>query len=343
MIADWHSHLISTGANIDAEQVRDFGAPDRELRACAEGTVVCDLSHFGLMQFSGEDAQSFLQGQLTNDVKRVSGSVGQYTAYCTPKGRMLASMLLFMDHDGYKLQLPQALLPGVLKRLSMYILRAKVKAADASEDSVRLGLAGSRAAEALAELGEIPSATLDAVHADGIDIIRLGEQRFELFAAPDRAVRIWEALRRTATPVGAACWQWLEIRAGVPIVLPETQEAFVPQMVNLERIGGVSFKKGCYPGQEIVARTHYLGKLKRRMYLAHVDSEQAPAPATPIFSPDLEGQASGDVVVSAAAPQGGYDLLAVMQISSREQGEAHLGHPDGPLLEWLPLPYPLDD
>lgn len=343
MIANWRNHLISSGANIDADQVRDFGAPDRELRMCAEGTVLCDLSHFGLMQFSGEDAQSFLQGQLTNDVKRVSGSVGQYTAYCTPKGRMLASMLLFMDETGYQLQLPQSLLPAVLKRLSMYILRAKVKATDASENAIRLGLAGVGAAEALAELAEIPAANLELTHANGIIVIRLGEQRFELLVAPDQAVRVWESLRRTATPVGAHGWQWLEIRAGVPIVLPETQEAFVPQMVNLERIGGVSFKKGCYPGQEIVARMHYLGKLKRRMYLAHVDSQQPPTPAMPIYSPDLEGQASGDVVVSARAPQGGFDLLAVMQISSRENGAAHLAQPDGPPLEWLPLPYAIDD
>lgn len=343
MIANWRSHLISSGAHVDAEQVRDFGAPDEEMRACASGTIVCDLSHFGVMQFSGNDAQSFLQGQLTNDVKRVSGSVGQYTAYCTPKGRMLASMLLFMDDDGYQLQLPQTLLPAVLKRLSMYILRARVKASDASEASVRLGLAGPDAAALVAEHGEVPAQTLQIEGSAALRVMRLGEQRFELFVEPDRAVQVWESLRRKAVPVGAAGWQWLEIRAGVPIVLPETQEAFVPQMVNLERIDGVSFKKGCYPGQEIVARTHYLGKLKRRMYLAHVAGDALPTPATPIFSPDLEGQASGEIVVSAPAPDGGFDVLAVMQISSQEQGEAHLAEPNGPRLEWLPLPYALND
>lgn len=255
---------------------------------------------------------------------------------------MLAGMLLWLDAHGYNLQLPAEILPGVLKRLSMFILRAKVKAEDVSDASVRIGLNGAGAETLLAELGGVPEQIFGSSPFAGGSIIRLGPQRFELILDPGQAIELWQRLSQAATPVGAPCWQWLEIRAGVPIVLPQTQEAFVPQMVNFELIGGVSFKKGCYPGQEIVARTHYLGKLKRRMYHAHVESAAAPLPGDSIYSPDMGEQASGEVVISAPAPGGGFDLLAVVQITSAEAGEARLLQPDGPKLDFLPLPYTLN-
>ena len=136
-------------------------------------------------------------------------------------------------------------------------------------------------------------------------------------------------------------WDWLEIRAGIPVITAATQEAFVPQMVNLELLGGVSFQKGCYPGQEIVARSQYLGKLKRRMYLAHTDRDVAPGAGTQLYSRDLDGQPSGMVVSAAPAPGGGFDLLAVIQTTSADVHPIHLGTPDGPVLALEPLPYPV--
>lgn len=342
MHAAWKQQLIQAGARLEGDRVSDFGEPAEELNTCATSTTICDLSHLGVMRFAGDDAQTFLQSQLSNDVKRASASLGQYTSYCTPKGRMLASMLLWLDNQGYNLQLPVEILPGVLKRLSMFILRAKVKAENASDASIRIGLNGPAAEEMLQALGAVPEALLGSAHWATGTVIRLGEQRFELALNPARAAEVWQRFSQTARSVGAACWQWLEISAGVPSVWTKTQEAFVPQMANLELIGGVSFKKGCYPGQEIVARTQYLGKLKRRMYRAHVDGLTPPAPGDPVFSPDTDGQASGEVVVSAPAPSGGFDLLAVIQIASAEAGEVHLFAPDGPKLEFLPLPYSFD-
>lgn len=342
MHAAWQQHLIHIGARLEGERVVDFGDPQAELQACASETIVCDLSHFGVMRFAGEDAQTFLQGQLSNDVKRVSASLGQYTSYCTPKGRMLASMLLWFDGHGYNLQLPAEILPGVLKRLSMFILRAKVKAENTSDASIRVGLNGPAAQRLLAEFATIPETPLGVAQFSGGSVIRLAAERFELVLEPEHAADIWNALSRAAKPVGANCWQWLEIRSGVPIVLQKTQEAFVPQMVNFELIGGVNFKKGCYPGQEIVARTQYLGKLKRRMYHAYVQTDTPPLPGDSLYSPDTDGQASGEVVVSAPAPAGGFDLLAVIQIASATAGEVHLLQSDGPQLQFLPLPYAID-
>jgi folate-binding protein YgfZ len=133
----------------------------------------------------------------------------------------------------------------------------------------------------------------------------------------------------------------LEIRAGIPVVTPTTQEAFVPQMVNLDLIGGVSFEKGCYPGQEIVARMHYRGTLKQRMYLAHVAGTDSPQAGDKLYSPAFGAQASGTIVNAARSPEGGHDLLASIQIASAAKGEVHLKSPDGPALQLLPLPYPV--
>jgi len=140
-------------------------------------------------------------------------------------------------------------------------------------------------------------------------------------------------------PTGPQAWTWLDIAAGVPRIDAATSEQFVPQMVNLELLSGVDFKKGCYPGQEIVARMHYLGRLKQRMYRAHAES--AVTPGTPIFAPDLPGQPTGAVIASAVAPAGGYDLIAVLQMSSAAGGVLHLGSATGPTLQLLPLPYAL--
>ena len=136
-------------------------------------------------------------------------------------------------------------------------------------------------------------------------------------------------------------WDWLDIRAGIPVVGPATQEAFVPQMANLDLIGGVSFTKGCYPGQEIVARMHYRGTLKQRMYLANVGGTQLPQPGDKLFSPEFGEQACGTIVNGAPSPEGGQDVLAVIQIASAEKGAVHWKSPNGPALKFMQLPYPL--
>jgi hypothetical protein len=145
--------------------------------------------------------------------------------------------------------------------------------------------------------------------------------------------------------VGATVWSLLGIRAGVPQVYGATTEAFVPQMINLHSIEGVSFRKGCYTGQEVVARMQYLGKLKRRMFLAHVDGSVAPKAGDELFSRETEsGQGTGKVVDAQPAPQGGYDLLAVIHIAAVEAGSAiQLQDQNGPLLQFQPLPYTVDE
>jgi hypothetical protein len=168
-------------------------------------------------------------------------------------------------------------------------------------------------------------------------VLCLGEQRYDLFVAPDAAPAVWNQLAASHRPVGAPAWDWLLIDAGIPAVVPATQDQFVPQMANMEVLGGVSFNKGCYPGQEIVARSQYLGKVKRRLFLAHLDAESRAG--AELYSPDLPDQSTGHIANIAPAPGGGWDVLAVLHASSVEAGEVHVGGRDGPRLAFRPLPY----
>jgi folate-binding protein YgfZ len=238
--------------------------------------------------------------------------------------------------------LPLSVLATIQKKLSMYVLRAKVKIENVSDGIVCLGLSGANAANLLQkQFSALPQNPLEVTHHDDTSLIRLGADRFQINTTAQQATALWQKLSPAARPVGSPCWDWLNIRAGVPFILPQTQEAFVPQMANLDLTGAVNFKKGCYPGQEIVARMQYLGKNKRRMYLAHVVSEIAPQAGDELFSMEMEGQSCGIVVNAQTAPGGGFDLLAVVQIASHDAFPVHLGALDGARLQFQPLPYPI--
>lgn len=342
MIDSWKTFLQSQGAAIEAGTVLHYGGPAAERAAATDGTIVADLSQLGVIAFRGEDTATFLQGQLTNDVRALHADSAQWSGYCSPKGRLLGNFLAWRQGEDYCLQLSGDILPGVLKRLSMFILRAKVQGRDASNENVRLVVAGKQALEAVtAAMGAAPEAAMRSVAGEAGQVIRLGDDKFVLSIAPERAAAAWQVLRQSATPVGAPVWDWLRLNAGIPMIVAATQEQFVPQMVNLEVIGGVSFQKGCYQGQEIVARSQYLGKLKRRMFLAHVDAEAAAG--DPLYSTDMGGQATGTVVNAAPAPTGGFDVLAVAQVESANTQTLHLKAADGAALTLKPLPYALPE
>jgi folate-binding protein YgfZ len=342
VIDSWKTFLQSQDAAIEDGSVLHYGDPAAERAAAMDGTIVADLSQLGVIALRGEDTATFLQGQLTNDVRTLHADGAQWSGYCSPKGRLLGNFLMWRQGEDYCLQLSGDILPGVLKRLSMFIMRAKVQGRDASDENVRLVVAGKQALAAVtAAMGTVPDTAMRAIAGEAGQVIRLGDDKFVLSIAPERAAAVWQTLRLSATPVGAPVWDWLRLNAGIPMIVAATQEQFVPQMVNLEVIGGVSFQKGCYPGQEIVARSQYLGKLKRRMFLAHVDAEAAPG--DPLYSPDMAGQATGTVVNAAPAPTGGFDVLAVAQVESATTQTLHLKAADGAALTLKPLPYSLPE
>lgn len=299
-----------------------------------------ELTRDSLIALTGDDAQSFLHAQFTSDVTGLAPGRSQYSGYCTPKGRLLASFLLWRTEHGFYLQLPSPLREAIQKQLSKFVLRSKVKIRDASREFTCYGVAGAQAEASLARMfGGVPRARHDVVHHDAGTLLRLPAGRFELVVPREQSPAVRELLAKDAQAASPEQWGWLDIHAGIPVITPATQEEFVPQMVNLDLIGGVSFTKGCYPGQEIVARMHYRGRLKQRMYLAHIDSEAAPQPGDKLYSEDLGEQSSGMIVNSAPAPGGGCDALAVIQVRSAEAGRVHWKALDGPALEFLPLPY----
>ena len=325
MNSEWSSFIASRRA---AET-----APD-----CA----LCDLSHLGLIRARGEEAAVFLQGQLTNDTRLIAPGRAQLSAWCSPKGRMLATFLAFQYGDDLYLQLGAERLGSVLNRLRLHVLRAKVELSDASADLARVGLAGDCAAAVLGD--PLPGDAFAVLRRGDLAIIRLpGDRaRFQV-VGPVPAVRaFWEEAERRAVHAAPAYWALLDIRAGVPTVFDETADAFVPQMTNLQLVDGVSFTKGCYTGQEVIARMQYLGKVKRRMYYVHIPSAEAPGPGTDLFATGSDsGQGGGKIVAAQPSPAGGVEALAVVEVASAERGEVRLGGPTGPVLEFRPLPYAL--
>ena len=342
MNQDWQNFLQQQFASLQDGVVQHFGDTTSELSTAQTCTVVCDLSQFALLRVSGEDAQGFLQNLFSSDLREVTTERAQYSSFSTAKGRMLATFLIWKAGDDYFLHLPASLCEPIRKKLSMYVLRSKVKISDASDEWVCLGLAGVEAWPLVEDcFASLPQDAMAVVHDNHGSVIRLDADRFLIAATAQQAMSLWHCLNDGARPAGSACWDWRNIRAGVPVILPATQEQFVPQMANLDLIGGISFKKGCYPGQEIVARMQYLGKLKRRMYLAHI--EGTAKAGDELYSEEMAGQACGMVVNAAAAPDGGSDLLAVVQISSHDGHPVHLGSQEGAQLEFQPLPYALPD
>ena len=292
---------------------------------------IAPLPHLGVIRVDGADAASFLQGQLTQDFVLLQDNQARLAAYLSPKGRMLASFIgLRRSSTELLLVCSRDLLPATLKRLSMFVLRAKARLTDASADFQCWGLAGdallSIAGSALPAWSKAEFGSASVVH-----LYPAESQPRALLVAPA------DAPAPTGPALAPGLWDWSEVRSGVATLTAPVVDAFVPQMLNYESIGGVNFKKGCYPGQEVVARSQFRGTLKRRTYLAHAPS--ALAVGAEVFAPEDAEQPVGTVVQAAAAPGGGVDALVALQIAAAS-GALHVG---GVALTLLPLPYALLD
>ena len=294
-----------------------------------------ELTHLGVIRATGEDAAAFLQGQLTQDVLGLGLSEARLAAFCNAKGRMQASFIVFKRSEQEILLLcSRDILPATLKRLSMFVMRAKARLTDASGEFRLLGLMGS-ATELIASCARFDWARVDIGTANAVFLPAAVDQTRALWCAP-----LAEPVPDLPT-IDLNTWHWLTVQSGIAMISQPIFEAFVPQMLNYESVGGVNFKKGCYPGQEIVARSQFRGTLKRRAYLVHTDSD--PAVGQEVFSAMDAEQPCGMVAACAPNPAGGFDAIVSMQTAAAGAGSGQLtlSSAAGPSLHLLPLPYKL--
>lgn len=305
----------------------------------ADPAFFCTLSHEGILAVRGPDANKFLQGQVTCNLNYLHDEHCSLGARCTPKGRMQSSFRIVQVSDGYLLAMAGDLLAAQLADLQKYAAFSKSKLGDESHAWVRFGLSGADGV--LRELGlDLPHEADSVTQANQLLALRLADGRAELWVPAEQAAALQTRLAGQLAEAPLNAWLLAQVRAGIGQVLGSTRELFIPQMLNLQALGGVSFKKGCYTGQEIVARMQYLGKLKRRLYRLSLADEQLPEPATALFSP-VHNSSVGEVVL-AARSDNGIELLAVLQEDAVQDGRIHLGTVEGPALSLLDLPYTLD-
>ncbi len=348
MSSEWYHYLGDTGVRIENGLVLPLSSPQEEAESAATETLFSPLTYLGVIRISGEDAATFLQNQFTSDIREVDESHSQLSAWCSPKGRVLACFRLFRREHEYYMLLPREMVGVTLERLRKYILISRVTLEDATARLTTIGIGGPAAEGLLTSLvGTPPSRPDEAFHHPEGTLLRIpgAQPRYLLVAEVAETAtmeRLWSALCSQARLVGSGCWRLLDIQAGLPSIYLQTAEAFLPQMINLEALGGLSFEKGCYPGQEVVARMQYLGKLKRRMYHVRTKSQFPLAPGDPICAIG-DSRTIGKVVDAQTGPDGNYEMLVVLEIATVAAGEEScLAEQPHIKLELLELPYQID-
>jgi len=339
MNTNWKSYLQQLNASFSENGDTVFADDPQTSETTPGRCQKMDLSYLGIIRITGDDKLTFLQGQLTNDMRNINNQQSQLGSYCTPKGRMLASFRLFGQDDSWYMVLPRPRLEAILKRLRMFVLMSKVSLEDVSDKFICCGFSGACVAQDLTI--DLPLIADEVKHAEGISFIRVDAQhpRYLAIGQFEDMHDTWQKLDN-AVPASTAFWRLYDIRSGIPTVYEETVEAFIPQMTNLQLLNGVSFTKGCYTGQEIVARMQYLGKLKRRMYPVTFNSTATPHSGDEIYSDTSQsGQGAGKLVDVVRVGDQQYEALAVIEIKNLEEGRLKLVDENGPVLQIIDPPY----
>lgn len=332
MNSAWIEFLASQGANVSQTL--------NEQQALT-GNLMTDLSNLAVITVSGAEAEKFLQGQFTNDVKQLSAVKAQRSAWCSAKGRVLNSFYLAKTSAGnYSLILPQDAVEALLKRLRMFVLRADVKFT-LEEDCALLGVIGEGSAVLLQTVfgSDVATQALSYSNTEDWQVLCTHESplRYLVYGKVELLKKLWlHAVAQRFIPSASSAWELLDILSGIPQITPELSNEFIPQMLNWEVLEGLSFKKGCYAGQEIIARTQYLGALKRRLFLVKFASTQLPALGENILVSE-DTQSVGKVVNVQLHPAGYALGLAVLQLSHAAATNLQLSN--GSKVECLPLPY----
>jgi len=322
----WHTFLQQQGATISREQHISFSESPGNYPHFEQQSTLTPLIHLGVIVFDGPDAKSFLQGQVTCDVQQLSPQQSALGARCNPKGRALTSFLLHeLNEQQLLMIMDHSLVEPTIQELSKYAAFFKVELNDASEQYSLVGLSGELTANHEQTVTTIPN-------------YQLGDGRRLLIASSDQAQNLWLQLSQDLTPTGTEFWLLQDIRAGLGTLQTETSGMFIPQMLNLQAINGISFKKGCYTGQEVVARMKYLGKLKRRMYRITMNSSELPTPGTACYLQDQK-QSIGNVVIAAKADEHSQEILLVLTEAAAQAETLIIGQGNHQTITQQPLPY----
>jgi folate-binding protein YgfZ len=322
----WKNFLLAEQAVFETDTQAVFiSAADKRDRH------IYPVAHLAVLTVSGKDAATLLQGQITCNINDISEEKSSLGALCNPKGKAIATFLLVKTADRYLLVLPVELLASVKKRLQMYVLRSEVVLTDSTDALCLIGLSHSdRSGQALFATTQDETISIN---------LSSNGARCLIIAEPDKAMALWsEHVRRQGfQPENSAQWRYLDIIAGIPWLTTETSEEFIPQMLNLDKLGGVSFNKGCYTGQEIVARTHYLGKAKRAMVLAECDTSVLPAPNSSVIDNSVDSEQAVGKVLLAQNSQQHCKMLIVLQIADTMTYSLRLKEQPEATLSLLPL------
>lgn len=332
MNPNWKNFLINNSAVFNNDEGVEFSSHPE-----TKQNFICPVTHLGILAVTGEDASPFLQGQVTCDIKSdITDNKSSMGALCTPKGRTITTFLALKQETGYYLILPADRLETVKKRLQMYILRSDVELTIASDELCLIGLGSSQA------IPDFPQSPF-AVSQHNCLTIRYPSQnsRYLIIEKTEQAQQIWSKFinENMFMPTGNAYWHELDIVDGIPWLNQQTSEEFIPQMLNLEQLSGINFKKGCYTGQEIIARTHYLGKAKRKMYLAECQSTQPVLAGVAIYDYANGTEQSIGKVVAAHYDKDICKMLAVIQTDHAQSEQLRLQDQVEITLSDLTYPY----
>ena len=338
----WQEFITSKGAILENDSLNGF-EPFEGPYFSKDETYLCDLSTLGVIKANGEEAQSFLHGQFTNDLKQVDIESSQLSGYCNAKGRLISIFRIFKHNESYLMLLRKDVLDNTLNKLNMFKLMAKVELTDATDKLVVFGLAGNNTKSILKSNNiDFPETKDQCLDSNEYIITRVDEHRALIIAYPEKAIELWKLFESDAVSRNYNIWKLFDIQNGIPEITEETIEAFIPQMVNFELIDGVNFQKGCYPGQEIVARTHYLGKPNRRMYKVEILAEENFLPGTNIYSKEEGEQAVGKIVSSVRYTRDNVDALIVLRTEKENNNGLNMGSLNGPSALIGKLPYSLE-
>jgi folate-binding protein YgfZ len=332
MNPNWKNFLINHSAIFNDDEIIEFPSEPEKKQ-----NFLCPMTHLGILAIAGQDASQFLQGQVTCDVKGdITDNKCSFGALCTPKGRTISTFLVLKQGTTYYLILPVALLETVKKRLQMYILRSDVTLAICNDELCLIGLGCSH------PITDFPQSPFAVSQHDGI-IIKYPSQEFRylFIEKTEQAKQIWSRFinENKFIPTSDAYWRELDIADGIPWLNEQTSEEFIPQMLNLDQLAGISFKKGCYTGQEIIARAHYLGKAKRKMYSAECQTTEKFLSEATIYDSGNDTEKSVGKVLATHYKKGTCKMLVVIQTDSAQSQHLKLQNQAGIALTDLTYPY----